>query len=98
MSTCTISVLSVGLTKMKIIDLFLRKSEKFLCENEILSFDLLAIEEKLLLKIFEIAIALEIVVLSTVRLLGISAEMFLIFKIDFKPFHMSLMLIQLVSK
>ena len=83
MSTCAISVLSVGLTKMKIIDLFLRKSEKFLCENEILSFDLLAIEEKLLLKIFEIAIALEIVVLSTVRLLGISAEMFLIFKIRF---------------
>ena len=38
----SISVLSVGLT----LDLFLRKSEKCLCENEILSFALLAMEEK----------------------------------------------------
>ena len=42
----SISVLSVGLTKKEILDLFLRKSEKCLCENEILSFVLLAIEEK----------------------------------------------------
>ena len=42
----SISVLSVGLTKKEILDLFLRKSEKYLCENEILSFVLLAIEEK----------------------------------------------------
>ena len=41
----SISVLPVGHTK-KEIDLFLRKSEKCLCKNEILSFVLLAIEEK----------------------------------------------------
>ena len=42
----SISVLSVGLTKKEILDLFLRKSEKYLCETEILSFVLLANEEK----------------------------------------------------
>ena len=42
----SISVLSVGLTKKEILDLFLKKSEKCLSENEILSFVLLAIEEK----------------------------------------------------
>ena len=42
----SISVLPVGLTKKEILDLFLRKSEKCLCKNEILSFVLLAIEEK----------------------------------------------------
>ena len=42
----SISDLSVAFTKKKILDLFLRKSEKCLCENEILSFALLAIEEK----------------------------------------------------
>ena len=64
----------------------IKKSEKCLCENKILSFVFLAIEEKQLLKIFEIFIGLEIVVPSTVRVLGISAEMFLIFRIDFKLF------------
>ena len=44
--TFSISVLSVRLTKKEILDLFLRKSEKCLCENEILSFVLVAIEEK----------------------------------------------------
>ena len=44
--TSSISVLSVGLTKKEILDLFLRKSEKYLCENEILSFVSVAIEEK----------------------------------------------------
>ena len=44
--TFSISVLSVGLTKKEVIDLFLRKSEKCLDENEILRFVLLAIEEK----------------------------------------------------
>ena len=45
--TFSISVLYVGLTKKEILDLFLRKSElKYLCENEILSFVLLAIEEE----------------------------------------------------
>ena len=44
--TSSISVLSVGLTKKEILDLFLRKSEKCLRENEILSFVLVAIEEK----------------------------------------------------
>ena len=44
--TFSISVLSVGLTKKEILDLFLRKSEKCLCENEIFSFVLLVIEEK----------------------------------------------------
>ena len=34
---------------------------------------------------------------STVRVLGISAEIFLIFRIDFKPVHVFLMLLQLVS-
>ena len=96
--TSSISVLSMGLTKKEILDLFLRKSEKCLCENEILGFILVVIEEKQLLKIFEISIGLELVVLSTVRVLGISAEIFLIFRIDFKPFHVFLMLFQLVSK
>ena len=32
--TFSISVLYVGLTKKEILDLFLRKSEKCLCENE----------------------------------------------------------------
>ena len=40
--TFSISFLSVGLTKREIPDLFLRKSEKCLCENEI-CFVLLAI-------------------------------------------------------
>ena len=44
--TFSISFLSVGLTKKEVLDLFLRKSEKCLCENEILCFVLLAIEEK----------------------------------------------------
>ena len=44
--TSSISVLSVGLTKKEILDLFLRKSEKCLRENEILSLVLVAIEEK----------------------------------------------------
>ena len=64
------------------LDLFLRKSEKYLYENEILNFFLLAMEEKYLLKIFQIAIGLEIVVPSTVRLLETSAVMFLIVEID----------------
>ena len=42
----TISVLSVGLIKKEVLDLFLRKSEKYWFENEILTFVLLAIEEK----------------------------------------------------
>ena len=33
--TSSISVLSVGLTRKEILDLFLRKSEKCLCENEL---------------------------------------------------------------
>ena len=44
--TFSISVFSVGHTKKEILDLFLRKFEKGLCENEILSFVLVAIEEK----------------------------------------------------
>ena len=40
----SISVLSVGLIKKEVLDLFLRKSEKCLCESEILSFVLPAIE------------------------------------------------------
>ena len=44
--TFSISVLSVGLTKKEILDLFLRKSEKCLCENEMLSFVLVEVEEK----------------------------------------------------
>ena len=44
--TFSVSVLSVGLTKKEILDKFLRKSEKCLCENEILSFILVPIEEK----------------------------------------------------
>ena len=96
--TFSISVLSVGLTKKEILDLFLRKSEKCLCENEILSFVLLAIEKKQLSKILEISIGLEIVVPSTVRVLGISAELFLVFRIDFMPFYKLLMLFQLASK
>ena len=41
-----ISVLSVGLTKNEILDLFLRKLEICLRENEILSIILLAFKEK----------------------------------------------------
>ena len=44
--TFSVFVLSVRLTKKEILDLFLRKSEKCSCENEKLSFVLLAIEEK----------------------------------------------------
>ena len=44
--TFSVSVWSVAPTKKKILDLFLRKSEKCLCKNEILSFALLAIKEK----------------------------------------------------
>ena len=44
--TFSISFLSVGLTKKEILDLFLRKSEKCLCDYEILCFVLLEIEEK----------------------------------------------------
>ena len=44
--TFSISVLSMVLTKKEILDLFLRKSEKCLCENEILSFILVEIQEK----------------------------------------------------
>ena len=44
--TFSISVFSVGLTKKEILDLFLRKSEKCLRENEILSLVLVVIEEK----------------------------------------------------
>ena len=40
------SALSAGFTKKEILDLSLRKSEKYLCENEILSFVLVAIEVK----------------------------------------------------
>ena len=43
--TFSISVLSVRFTKKEILDLFLKKAEKYLCEK-ILSFVLLAIEEK----------------------------------------------------
>ena len=41
----SISVLSVGFTKNEILDLFLRKSKKCLCENDILSLVLLAIKD-----------------------------------------------------
>ena len=92
------SVLWVRLSKKEILHLFLRKLEKCLCGNAILSFILSAIEEKWLLKIFEIAIRLATVVTSTVRLLGISAKILLIVKIDFKPFPVFLMLFQLDSK
>ena len=42
----SVSVLSVGLIKNEVSDLFLRKSEKCLCENEIMSFVLPVIAEK----------------------------------------------------
>ena len=41
----SISDLSVGFIKKEKLDLFLRKSEKCLCENKMLSFVLPAIEE-----------------------------------------------------
>ena len=60
-------ILSAGVIKRDILDLFLRKSEKCKCrENEIFSF--------LLLEIFEIAIGLETVVPSTVKISGISVK------------------------
>ena len=42
----SISVLSVGLIKKKVLDIFFKNPEKCLCEDEILSFVLLAVEEK----------------------------------------------------
>ena len=42
----SVSVLSVGLIKNEVSDLFLRKSEKCLCENETMSFVLPVIAEK----------------------------------------------------
>ena len=94
----SISVLSVGLIKKEVLDLFLRKSKKYLCENEILSFVLPAIEETWLLKICEIAIGVKMVAPSTEILLGISAEISLIVIIDLMPFHIFSMLFQLNSK
>ena len=44
--TFSVSVLSVGITKKEILNVFLKKSEKCLCDNEISRFVLLAIEEK----------------------------------------------------
>ena len=44
--TFSISVLSMTFIKKVILGLYLRKYEKCLCENEILCFVLLAIEEK----------------------------------------------------
>ena len=44
--TFSISVLSMGITKKEILNVFLKKSEKFLCDNEISRFVLLAIEVK----------------------------------------------------
>ena len=46
----SISVSSVGLIKREILDLFLRKSEKCLCEHEMLCLVLLAIEEKIVVE------------------------------------------------
>lgn len=87
--TFCVLVLSVGLTTKETSDIFLRESVR-------ISFALL---EKYLLKIFEIAIGLEMVVPSTDRLFGISVEIFfLIVKIDFEFFHVFFMLFQLNSK
>ena len=55
---------------------------------------LLAIEEKSLLKTFEIAIGLEIVVPSIYALLGLSTEMFSILKKDLETVHTFLILFQ----
>ena len=95
--TFSISVLSVGLTKKEMLDL-LRKPEQCLCDNKTINFVLLAIEEKWLLKILEIFIGFEIVIPSTVKVLGNSAEISFIFILDFMPFHVFLMLFQLASK
>lgn len=76
--TFCVLVLSVGLTTKETSDIFLRESVR-------ISFALL---EKYLLKIFEIAIGLEMVVPSTDSLFGISVDIFfLIVKIDFEFFH-----------
>ena len=44
--TFFISVLSVGFTKKEMLGLFFKKSEKCLCENDILSFVVLAINRR----------------------------------------------------
>lgn len=82
----SIYVLSAGLTKKETLEtleteetqatLFLRKSEEYLCENQILNCALLAVKEKIMLKITEIAIGQDMVVPSKERNLGISAKMF----------------------
>ena len=69
------SVLSVGLVKKEVSSIFEKIRKKFMWKWNIKLF-LPLIEEKLLLKIFEIAIGLEMVAPLTERLLGISTEVF----------------------
>ena len=68
--TFCISVLSVVGKKGETLYIFSRKPQKCLFEREMLSLVLLVIQEKYILKTFEIAILLEILILSTDVLLG----------------------------
>ena len=78
-----------GLGKGDLRSIFRKIRKRILC-NGMLSL--------VLLKTFEIVIGLAIVVPSTDRLLGVPVGILLIFKIDFKRFHVSLILLQLDSK
>ena len=93
-----ISYLPVGLRKKESSDLFLRKLEKCLWEYLILSLVLAATDVKKLLNIFAISIGSALVVLLETRILGIFEWVLFIFKIDFIPFQVFLMLSQLVLK
>ena len=88
-----ISYLSVGSRKKELSGLFLRKLEKCLWEYSIFSLVLAAMDvKKLLNMLYVLVVSLE------ARILGIFNWLLFIFKIDFIPFQVFLMLSQLVLK
>ena len=93
-----ISYLSVGLRKKESSDLFLRKLEKCLWEYLIFSLVLAAVDVKKLLNMFAISVGSVLVVSLETRILRIFDWLLFIFKIDFIPFQVFLMLSQLVLK
>ena len=93
-----ISYLSVGLRKKESSDLFLRELEKCLWEYLILSLLLAAMDVKKLLNMFAVSIGSVPVVSLETRTLGIFDRLIFIFKINFIPFQVFLMLSQLLLK
>ena len=88
----------MGLRKKESSDLFLRKLEKCLWEYLILSLVLAAIDVKKLLNMFAVSIVSALVVSLETRILGMFEWVLIIFKIDFIPSQVFLMLSQLVLK